>query len=90
MIVNSTNKDLNLKIGKLSRTIVNEGGEEILDELTKTYPRGISPGQIAVTTGGKLKCKAIFHGVLEKWDQNQGHAETVRVEKNKISTHINV
>ncbi|XP_053377235.1 protein mono-ADP-ribosyltransferase PARP14-like [Mercenaria mercenaria] len=77
VIANSTNLQLDLRIGTLSRLLVKEGGQEIVSEIKEKYPNGIMLGDIAETTGGNLKWKALFHGVLVKWDKGQGYADTV-------------
>ena len=77
VIVNSTNTNLDLKVGTLSRSLLKVGGETILQELQRKYSDGIKLGEIAVSTGGNLLCNEIFHGVLVKWDKGQGTAEKV-------------
>jgi O-acetyl-ADP-ribose deacetylase (regulator of RNase III) len=79
VIVNSTNSELNLRIGRLSKAIVKDGGDEIESKLEELYPNGILRGEIAESKAGNLKCKAIYHGVLVDWDNGQGHAEMVTI-----------
>ena len=75
--MNSTNTNLDLKVGLLSRSLLKVGGETILQELQQKYPDRITLGNIAVSRGGNLPCKEIYHGVLVKWDRGQGTAEKV-------------
>lgn len=77
VIVNSTNRDLDLKVGAISRTLLKAGGDALAQECKIKYPDGIKLGEVAVTSGGAMKCKALFHGLLVKWDGGQGHAERV-------------
>ncbi|XP_053377233.1 protein mono-ADP-ribosyltransferase PARP14-like isoform X2 [Mercenaria mercenaria] len=77
VIVNSTNKDLDLKIGAISRTLLKAGGDMLDQECKTKYPDGIKSGEVAVTSGGAMKCKELYHGLLAKWDGGQGHAERV-------------
>lgn len=78
-MVNSTNSGLNLSIGRLSAQIVETAGHVVQEECEKKYSKGIGYGQVAVTTAGKMKAKALYHGILGQWDQGHGYAETVRL-----------
>lgn len=76
--MNSTNFNLDLRVGNLSRKILKEGGDQIAVECKQNYPDDLNPGQVAETTAGNLKCKAIFHGVLvPRKEDSQDYAETV-------------
>ncbi|CAI9744149.1 Hypothetical predicted protein [Octopus vulgaris] len=70
VIINSTNKNLQLNNGSLSKYILFAAGSEIQYECNQKYPRGISTYKIAVTKGYNLKCKNVFHLVLPPWDEN--------------------
>lgn len=63
--------------GSVSKQLVNIGGKSILTDCRTKYPDGISVGEIAITSSGRLKCKQLFHGVLLQWDEGQGLAEMV-------------
>lgn len=71
VIVNSTNSDLNLQIGQISQELLGEGGEGLQEECRHTYPNGISAGEIAVTSGGRLPCQAVFHVTVMKIDSQR-------------------
>lgn len=68
VIVNSTSKSLDLKDGVASRVLVEKGGDSIQQECRQKYSDGISEGDIAVTGGGSLKCKQVYHVCLPPWD----------------------
>ncbi|XP_062596514.1 protein mono-ADP-ribosyltransferase PARP14-like [Saccostrea cucullata] len=70
VIVNTTAKDLRLNQGGVSASIVKMGGIDIQQECKSKYPRGIEFGEIAVTGGGNLYCRFLFHGALPGWDKN--------------------
>ncbi|XP_061194345.1 protein mono-ADP-ribosyltransferase PARP14-like [Saccostrea echinata] len=76
IIVNTAAKDLNLSQGAVSASLLNLGGIDIQRECHSKYPHGIEFGDIAVTSGGKLNCKNIFHGALQNWDKEKGVAKT--------------
>ncbi|XP_052088528.1 protein mono-ADP-ribosyltransferase PARP14-like isoform X4 [Mytilus californianus] len=66
-IVNTTSADLNLSAGLVSQSLLRAGGSGLQDECKQKYPKGINSGEVAVTKGGKLKCKIVLHGCLEPW-----------------------
>lgn len=69
MIVNITTQSLELK-GRVSSSILKAAGSGILKELEKSYPYSISEGEVAVTTGHRLKCKYVVHGYMTSWPLN--------------------
>lgn len=66
VIVNSSNSSLDLKKGRASKVLLGAAGDVIQTECEK-YPNGIQDGEIAITSGGQLSCKAIYHGALSKF-----------------------
>ncbi|KAL3864453.1 hypothetical protein ACJMK2_006137, partial [Sinanodonta woodiana] len=78
VIVNSVSKELRLKRGNLSKTLLKKGGEEIQDECNSRYPNGIQYGDIAVTGSGKLPCKKVLHAALTAWDGNKDSAPALK------------
>ncbi|XP_029635758.1 protein mono-ADP-ribosyltransferase PARP14-like isoform X2 [Octopus sinensis] len=70
VIINSTNKILQLNDGSISKFILNSAGPQIQDECNQKYPQGISTSEIAITKGYNLKCKNVFHLALPPWDEN--------------------
>ncbi|XP_062583694.1 O-acetyl-ADP-ribose deacetylase-like, partial [Saccostrea cucullata] len=67
VIVNTTNPRLDLSLGRASSSLLAAAGRGIQRECRQTYTRKLDPGEIAVTTGGHLACRAIYHGVLTKY-----------------------
>ncbi|XP_048244595.1 protein mono-ADP-ribosyltransferase PARP14-like isoform X1 [Haliotis rufescens] len=59
-IVNSTNTDLNLKIGAVSQSIMKQGGENLHVELSLKASEMKSKGTVTTTAGG-LKADYIIH-----------------------------
>ncbi|XP_036364557.1 protein mono-ADP-ribosyltransferase PARP14-like [Octopus sinensis] len=70
VIVNNTNKELQLNNGSISKSILFAAGSEIQDECNQEYPQGISTSTIAITKGYNLKCKNVFHLALPPWGEN--------------------
>lgn len=64
MIVNSISKDLDLSHGKLSRSILAAAGDQIQTEIYQHIDSFRPVENIALTSGGKLSCLMIAHGVL--------------------------
>ncbi|XP_062581304.1 O-acetyl-ADP-ribose deacetylase-like [Saccostrea cucullata] len=71
VIVHSANPSLDLRQGRASSSLLSAAGKGIQRECIQKYPRKLSPGDIAVTTGGNLACKAIYHGVLTKYSSKK-------------------
>lgn len=70
VIVNSSNCRLELKKGRASKALLDAAGDVIQTECD-IYPNGIQNGEIAITSGGQLSCKAIYHGALSKYSGPQ-------------------
>ena len=67
-IVSSTTKTLKLNEGAVSKSLLKKGGKSIQQECSSKYSDGISEGDIAITSGGKLQCKKIYHTYLPPWN----------------------
>ena len=48
-----------------------------MHDLQRKYPDGVRIGEVAVSTGGSLQCKEVYHGVMNKWDKGEGTSEKV-------------
>ncbi|CAC5399477.1 unnamed protein product [Mytilus coruscus] len=71
VIVNTTSQDLQLdRSGAVSASLLKHGGKSILQECQRYKGTILDFGAIAVTTGGLLKCKSIFHGALPEWKRD--------------------
>ncbi|XP_045202847.2 uncharacterized protein LOC123556308 [Mercenaria mercenaria] len=68
VIVNSCNQALMLTHGGLTKSFARAAGPGLQTECSKTYPNGICFGDIAVTGGHRLNCKAVYHVALPPWD----------------------
>ncbi|XP_033744166.1 uncharacterized protein LOC117330056 [Pecten maximus] len=71
VIVNSTVKELRLDKGRASKSLLIAAGDKIQSECDNDYPRGISHGDLAVTSGGRLSCQKIYHVCLPKRTSTQ-------------------
>ncbi|XP_060065166.1 uncharacterized protein LOC132545501, partial [Ylistrum balloti] len=67
VIVNSVPFDLDLSNGGLSEALLKVAGQSLQDECIKSYPNGISTGQILTTKGYGLACNYVYHGCLPDW-----------------------
>eukprot|EP00105_Crassostrea_gigas_P015744 XP_011432847.1 PREDICTED: poly [ADP-ribose] polymerase 14 isoform X2 [Crassostrea gigas] len=74
VIVSSTDKSLNLTLAATSKSLLRAGGESLQDECIMKYKHGVQPGEVAMTMGGNLHCKQVYHGTIKKWDHNRGDA----------------
>lgn len=80
MIVNSTDKSLNLTLGATSKSLLRAGGESLQKECRMKYKSGVQPGEVAVTKGGNLHCRQVYHGAIKKWDHYKGDALSVCIQ----------
>lgn len=72
VIVNSSHRSLDLSKGRASKALLEAAGDGIQTECRTNYPNGIQDGEIAITSGGQLLCKAIYHGALSKYTYDEG------------------
>lgn len=80
MIVNTTAKNLDLKNGAVSLSLLKAGGDGLQDEINTNYPKGIKDGEIATTSGHKLKCQVVVHTSLTNYDsKNPGKSKAVSI-----------
>ncbi|XP_025093182.1 poly [ADP-ribose] polymerase 14-like [Pomacea canaliculata] len=69
VLVNSSNRTLDMSKGQVSRDLLRVGGPQLQEECKTKYPNGINFGEIAVTGKGGPKglfCKNIFHCCLKE------------------------
>ncbi|XP_046345461.2 protein mono-ADP-ribosyltransferase PARP15-like isoform X1 [Haliotis rufescens] len=77
VIVSSVGSNLDMLTGQLSRCVLEAAGKEIGEECRKKCPTGLNVGGMVVTSGGRLKCKAIYHCCLPPWSNKQLSPEDV-------------
>ena len=78
VIVNSAHHSLDLTIGATSKSLLRAGGDDLQSEVKVKYPRGITPGKVAITKGGRLQCSQVYHGTLQKYEGDKKQALQVR------------
>ena len=66
VLVNTTNRDLNLSSGAVSIALLKAGGQQLQAECTEKAP--VNTGDVAVTGPGALPCKYIFHTVIPNYN----------------------
>ncbi|XP_076085830.1 uncharacterized protein LOC143056603 isoform X2 [Mytilus galloprovincialis] len=69
IIVNSTNRELQLQKGAVSMLILEKVGKCLSEDCHDKYPNGIDYGSLAITSGGKF-WKSIYHFALPLWTAN--------------------
>ena len=74
MIVCTLHPSLDLRKGVLSKSILEEGGETIQQELRQFNERHgpARIGSVVRTSGGNLHCKYLFHLSLPTWRDDHG------------------
>ncbi|KAL4224929.1 Poly (ADP-ribose) polymerase [Mactra antiquata] len=64
----------------LSRALLGEGGKEIQEECRRKGHTDFMAGNIVKTSGGKLRCKRIYHVLIDaKWDRQTGQERIYQV-----------
>ncbi|XP_041371316.1 protein mono-ADP-ribosyltransferase PARP15-like [Gigantopelta aegis] len=77
VIVNSTNTNLDFAVG-IAKAIIKAGGDSIHQECKDKYPNGIKAGEIAVTGGGNLHCRFVYHTTLDMWSPDEKTVTALR------------
>ncbi|KAL4231007.1 Appr-1'-p processing enzyme [Mactra antiquata] len=67
VIVCTTTKNLALARGRISKSILDSAGHEMLKDCARKYPRGIQYNEIAAVYGGNLRCKEVYFIALPVW-----------------------
>ncbi|KAH9499179.1 hypothetical protein Btru_004354 [Bulinus truncatus] len=67
VIVISVSKSLDLSSGILAKSVLEKAGVVIQKELQEKYRKGIKFGEFAVSSGGNMACKYIFHACLSRY-----------------------
>ena len=75
--MNTTDKDLSLSGGAVSKLILSTAGPQIQAECKQLAPKCIAFGQVIETSGYSLPCKKVYHGACQKWDNAAGPCEAV-------------
>ena len=69
--MNSAPNNLQLASGQMSAALLKAAGSTIQQECTSAYPVGLQDGEVAITTGGNLACKQIYHAVCPHSEKNR-------------------
>ena len=68
VIVNTPTRKLNLRSGALSGALLKAAGRVLQEECRQNAPAGgIQYGETVVTSGGRLRCRAVVHGACCDW-----------------------
>jgi O-acetyl-ADP-ribose deacetylase (regulator of RNase III) len=87
MMVNCANKNFNLRVGFVSRSLLEVAGEELQLECSQVASaKTLLPGDIVVTQGFNLKSQWVCHGYCPKWDEN-ATTKTVIINERLLSIY---
>ena len=79
VLISSIDTTLDMSQRQVATALLKVGGAEIQQELKETYPNGIKMGDIAVSGGGKLMCKKLFHCCMPE-EKDEEKIQTVSVK----------
>ena len=70
----STSVELDLQSNACAKALSDAAGSTLQSECNaqKTEDKKLKDGDIVVTTGGKLKCKAVFHAMCSACNEGDG------------------
>lgn len=77
VIVSTVHPCLDMKIGTMSQSVLQSGGESLQKELTmylQTNGRA-QMGKVVCTSGGDLQCQHVYHLSLPMWQVDKGQVE---------------
>ena len=58
--------------GQASKGLLKTGGDGIQTECDSKFPNGITHGEVAATSPGKLSCKELFHVAVKPHKEADG------------------
>ncbi|CAD5114821.1 DgyrCDS3861 [Dimorphilus gyrociliatus] len=93
VFLNTISEKFDLRIGVVSRSLLETAGSSLQEECQSKYPNGVAAGEVAVTGGHDLKCKYILHRTLAKNPPNNNDQPIIEYLKdclNKVSSLSNV
>lgn len=67
VIVTCVSPDLDLSKGHTTSVVSRTAGSSLQNECNEHYGGGIDVGDVAITRGGNLKCKRVYHITLPQW-----------------------
>lgn len=76
-MVVTASKDLKLKNGIVSKSVLEAAGDDIQNACDNNYPNGIDNGEIASTRGYKLPCRFVYFVSLPTWNASSNTSQQV-------------
>jgi O-acetyl-ADP-ribose deacetylase (regulator of RNase III) len=76
-MVVTTSKDLKLKNGMLSKSVLEAAGPSLQSACDNNYPSGVSYGEVLATRGYSLPCKFVYFGCLPDWKNTSDNPQEV-------------
>ncbi|XP_070570283.1 uncharacterized protein [Ptychodera flava] len=61
IIVNTVERTCDLNTGAISKSILQAAGDDLQDDINDKMGSFVNEGDLIITDGGKLNCKAVFH-----------------------------
>ncbi|KAH9499183.1 hypothetical protein Btru_004360, partial [Bulinus truncatus] len=86
VIVISVNKTLDLSRGVLAKSVLEKAGVVIQKELQEKYREEIEFGDFAISGGGNMACKYIFHACISMYTGNNGEELANLITKMLVHT----
>ncbi|KAL3843270.1 hypothetical protein ACJMK2_021212, partial [Sinanodonta woodiana] len=71
-VIVSTTSSFPVLYGVIANTLSKVAGPSLQADCNQNYPNGIKDGEVAVTSGGNLNCRKVFHIKLSEWNVSNG------------------
>ncbi|OPL20876.1 poly, partial [Mytilus galloprovincialis] len=77
VMVITASKELKLKYGALSKSVLEAAGPDIQTACDNNYPSGVDYGDVAATRAYKLHCRFVYFGSLPDWKNASDNPQQV-------------
>lgn len=92
-MVITASKELKLKYGALSKSVLEAAGPDIQTACDNNYPSGVDYGDVAATRAYKLHCRFVYFGSLPDWKNTSDNPQQVgriQFKNSGLNVQVNI